>query len=101
MFVLVALAQSVSQSVSVLENPTHWGSETAVYLIFVKLVLDVFAVRSLITRINLSHMEWSYLCSKNQNILLGKADLRFFLSYRLRTTIKITIFSTFYVVDNF
>ena len=38
---------------------------------------------------------------KNQNYLLEKADLRFFLSYGLRTTIKITIFSTFYVTDNF
>ena len=38
---------------------------------------------------------------KNQNYLLGKADLGFFLSYGLRTTIKIRISSTFYVIDNF
>ena len=66
MFVLVALAQSVSQSVSVLENPTHWGSETAVYLIFVKPVLDVFAVRSLITRINLSHGMELFMLKKSK-----------------------------------
>ena len=45
-------------------------------------------------------MQQGYLSSKNQNHLLGKADLGFLLSYGLRTTIKITIFSTFYVIDN-
>ena len=84
-----------------LENPTHWGLETAVCPIFVKPVLDIFAVCSLVLRINLSHTQQSYLCPKNQNYLLGKADFRFFLSYGLRTTIKITISSTFYVKDNF
>ena len=34
-------------------------------------------------------MQQGYLCPKNQNYLLGKADLGFFLSYRLRTTIKL------------
>ena len=37
---------------------------------------------------------------KNQNYLLGRADLGIFLSYGLRTTIKITIFSTFFI-DSF
>ena len=69
---------NLSESVFVLENLTHQGLETAVYSIFAKAVLDIFAV-----------------CS------LGKADLRFFLSYRLKTTIKITIFSTFYVAGIF
>ena len=50
---------------------------------------------------NFSHTQQSYLCPKKQNYLLEKADLRFFLSYRLQTTIKITIFSTFYVTDKF
>ena len=48
-----------------------------------------------------SHMQQSYLCPGNQNYLLGKGDLRFFLSYGLRTTIKITRFSTFYIIGNF
>ena len=38
---------------------------------------------------------------KNQNYLLVKADVRFFFSFGLRTTIKVTIFSIFYVTDNF
>ena len=90
--------QNLSQSVFVTENPTYWGLETAVGPIFAKPVLDIFAVYSLLSRINFSHMQQSYLCLKNQNYLLGKADLRFFPSYGLRTTI---IFSTFYVTDNF
>ena len=69
--------------------------------IFAKPLLDIFAVSSLVYRINLSHMQLGYLCRKNQNYLLGKTDLEFFLSYRLRTTIKIIIFSTFYVIDVF
>ena len=68
---------------------------------FAKPVLDIFAVCSLVLRINLSQRQQGYLFPKNQNYLLGKADLGFFLSYGLRTTIKITIFSTFYVIDNF
>ena len=45
-------------------------------------------------------MQQGYLCPKTQNYLLGKADLGFFLRSGWRTTIKITIFSTFYVIDN-
>ena len=56
----------LSQSVFVLENPSHWGLETAVCPIFTKLVLDIFAV-CLIPRINLSNVKESYLCPKNQN----------------------------------
>ena len=41
------------------------------------------------------------LIPKNQNYSLGNADLGFFVSYGLRTTMKITIFSTSYVIDNF
>ena len=57
---------------------------------FVKTVLNTFAVCSLVPRINLSHTQQSYLCPRNQNYLLGKADLKFFLRHGLRTTIKIT-----------
>ena len=39
-------------------------------------------------------MQQGYLCPKNQNHLLGKAHLGFFLSYGLRATIKITILGT-------
>ena len=59
-----------------LENPTHWGLETAVCPIFAKPVLDIFAVCSLVPCMNLSHTQKSYLCSKNQNYLLEK-DLTF------------------------
>ena len=89
---------NLSQLVFVLKNPTRWGLETTVSTIYAKLVLDIFEVCSLVTRINLSYMQQSYLCPKNQNYLLGKADLGFFYSYRLRSTTKITIFST-YVID--
>ena len=92
---------NLSESVFVLENPAHWGLETAVCPIFAKPILDIFAVCSLVPRINLSHTHQSYLYPKNQNYLLGKVDLRFFLSYRLSATVKIKIFSTFYVIDNF
>ena len=91
---------NLSQLVFVLENPTHWGLETAVYPIFVKPVLDIFAVCSLVPRVNVSNMQQNYLCPKSQNYLPGMGDLRFFLSYGLRATIKITICSTFYVLDN-
>ena len=90
-----------SQLVFLHENPTHWSLETAMYPILAKLVSDIFTVCSLIPRMNFSHTQQSHLCQKNQNYLLEKADLRFFLGYGLRTTIKITIFSTFYVTDNF
>ena len=88
----------MSQSVSVLENPTHWGLKTA--KVFAKLVLDNFVVCLLEPIINLAHIQQSYVCPKNQNYLLEKPDLKFFHSYGLSTTIKITIFSTFYVIDN-
>ena len=39
----------------------------------------------------MSHAQQSYLCPKNQNYLLGKADLRFFLSHRLRVIIFLTV----------
>ena len=76
-----------------------WGLKTTVCPIFVKPVLNIFAVCSPVPRMNLSHTQKRYLCSKNQNYLPEKADLRFFLSCGLRTTIKIII-STFYVIDN-
>ena len=44
-------------------------------------------------------MQQSYLCQKNQNYLQGKANLRFFLSYSLRTTIKITIYSVLFMLS--
>ena len=59
-----------------LENPTHWGLDIAVCAVFVKLILDIFAVCSLLPRMNFPHMQQSYLCQKNQNYLLKKADLR-------------------------
>ena len=64
-------------------------------------VLDIFAVCSLVPSMNLSHTQQSYLFPKNQNYLLEKAELRFLLNYGLRTTVKITVFSTFYVTDHF
>ena len=92
---------NLSKSVVVLENLIHWDLKTAVYPIFAKLVFDIFAVSSLVPWINLSHTQQGYLRPKNQNYLLGVAELGFSLSYELGTTIKITIFSTFYVIDNF
>ena len=71
---------NLSQSVFLLENPTHWGLETAVCPIFAKPVLDIFTVCSLLHRTNFSQTQQGYLCPKNQNNLLEKADLRFFLS---------------------
>ena len=94
-------SKGMKKKVFLLENPTHWGLETAVCLIFAKSVLDTFAVCSLVPSMNLSHRQQSYLCPKNQNNFLEKSDLRFFLNYGLRTTIKITIFRTFYVTENF
>ena len=93
---------SLSQSVFLLENTTHWGLKTAVCPIFTKPVLDIFPFWSLVLRINLPYTQQSYLCSKNQNYLPGKTVL-FFLSYGLKTTIKIKISRTFYmnVIDNF
>ena len=83
-------SQLLNLSYSVLlKSPTHWGLETAACLIFAKLVLDIFAVCLLVPRINLSHMQQGYLCPKNQNYLLGKVDLGFFLSYGLRATAKV------------
>ena len=93
--------KDMSKSVVVLENLIHWDLKTAVYPIFAKLVFDIFAVSSLVPWINLSHTQQGHLRPKNQNYLLGVAELGFFLSYELGTTIKITIFSTFYVIDNF
>ena len=71
---------NLSQSVYLLENPIHWRLETAVCPIFVELILDIFAVCSLVPRMNLSHMQQSCLCSKNPNYLLEKNDLSFFIS---------------------
>ena len=68
-----------------------------IYPIFAKPVLDIFAVCSLAPRINLFPYTAGLFIPKNQNYLLGNADLGFFLSCRLRTTIKITKFSTFYI----
>ena len=71
---------NLPQSVFLLENPTHWDLETAVCQIFAKPVLDIFTVCSLLHRTNFSQTQQGYLCPKNQNNLLEKADLRFFLS---------------------
>ena len=56
--------KNLSQSVFLLENPTHQGLETAVCPIFAKQVLDILAVCSLVPSINLSHTQQSYLCPK-------------------------------------
>ena len=74
----------VTTSFFLLENPTHWDLKTAVCPIFAKPVLDIFAVCSLVPRMNLYHTQQSYLCPKNQNYLLYKTDLGFFFSYGLR-----------------
>ena len=71
---------NLSQPVFLLENPTHWGLKTAVCPIFAKPILDNFAVCSLVPSMNLFHTQQSYLCPKNQNCLLEKADFRFFLN---------------------
>ena len=42
-----------------LENPTHWGFQTAVFPVFAKPVLDIFAVCSLVLRMNCP------ICNKN------------------------------------
>ena len=55
----------------------------------------ITAVCSVVPGINLSHMQKSYLCQKNQNYLLEKAYLRLFLSYGLRTTTKSIIAANF------
>ena len=60
---------NLSQSVFVLENPTHRGLETAVCPSFAKPVLDTFAVCILVLRINLSHTQQSYLCQKKSKLL--------------------------------
>ena len=86
-----------SQPVFLLENPTHWGLEIAACPNFAKPASDIFAVCSLVPSMNLSHTQQSYLCPKNQNHLLKKSDLRFFLNHGFRITIKITILSPFYV----
>ena len=39
-------------------------------------------------------MQQGYLCPKNQNYLLGKTHLGFFLNYGLRARVKITILGT-------
>ena len=71
---------NLSQSIVVRENPTNWGLETPMCPIYAKPVLHIFAVCSLVPGINLPHTQQFYLCQKGQNYLLGKADLRFFLS---------------------
>ena len=71
---------NLSQSVFVLEILTHWGLETAVCPVFVKPVLDVFAICSLVPRIIVSHTQQSYLCPKSPNCMLGKADLKLVVS---------------------
>ena len=55
---------NLSQPVFLFENPIHWGLETAVCPIFVKPVLDTFAVCSLVPNMNLPHTQQSYLCPK-------------------------------------
>ena len=61
---------NLSRSAFLLENPTHWGLEVVVCSIFAKPVLGIFAVCSLVPRMNLSHTQQIYLCPKNQNYLL-------------------------------
>ena len=52
--------------------------------IFMKLVLDIFAVCLLVPRINFFHTQPSYLCQKKSKLLTRNADLRFLLGYTLR-----------------
>ena len=85
----------LSWSVVALQNSTNWGLETAVCPTFVKLLLGIFAVCSLVPRTKAIYAQ------KNQNYVLDKTNLGFFLSYGLRNIIKITIFSTFFVTVNF
>ena len=60
---------NLSQSVFALENPTHWGLETAVCPIFLKPYLDVFAVFLLLPKINLSHTQHRLFMPKKSILL--------------------------------
>ena len=70
------LSKFVITSFFTWKTQPHWGLETAVCSIFVKPVLDIFAVCSLVPSMNLSHRQQSYLCPKNQNYSLERADLK-------------------------
>ena len=89
--------KNLSQSVFVLENPTHWDLEPEVCPIFVKPVFNIFAVCPLVLRIMcpICNLLPKNLLMSKKSKLLGKNDLRFLLSYELRTTTKITHSSTY------
>ena len=73
--------------------------ETVVCPIFAKPVLDIFAVFPLAPRINLPHT--GLFIPKKSKLLTTEGWFSIFLSYGLKTTMKITMFSTCYVMDNF
>ena len=54
--------------VFLLENPTHWGSETALCPSFVKPVLDIFAVCSMVLRMNLFYTQQSHFMPKKSKL---------------------------------
>ena len=54
--------------VFLLENPTHWGLETALCPIFVKPVLDIFAVCSMVLRMNLFYTPQSHFMPKKSKL---------------------------------
>ena len=82
-------------------KPNPLDLEIVVYPLFAKPVLDIFPVYSLVLRMNWLPYGTELLMPKTSKLLIEKADLRFFLTYVLRTKIKITISSPFYVIDNF
>ena len=77
----------------------YWGVEPVVCPIFAKPVLDIFAVFPLAPRINLPHT--GLFIPKKSKLLTTEGWFSIFLSYGLKTTMKITMFSTCYVMDNF
>ena len=62
---------NLSQSAFLLQNPTHWGLEVVVCPIFAKPVLSIFAVCSLVPRINLSHTQYLFMSKKSKLITRG------------------------------
>ena len=62
------MEKKLSQSFFLSENPTHWGLETAVGSIFAQLVLDIFAICSLVPRMNLFHTQQSYFIPKKSKL---------------------------------
>ena len=70
---------NLSQLVFLIEIPTDWGSDTAMCLIFLKSVLDIFALCSLVPRMNLSYTQQDYLMPKKSKLTSSEGRLKVFL----------------------